>query len=103
MGKKHITGSYTRYGYIIEETKIANGESGDYPLYEAGNYTLESTTVVRPDSNFALDLDQIRKFCEEQVLEFAAETGLEAGPSWHDLDRENDLDRIYYGEEVEAA
>ena len=60
----------TKYGYTV----WARHDSGK-PMntYKAGNYTLESSTVVSPKAQFAVPEQTLRKWAKQTALEMAHE------------------------------
>ena len=77
-----LTGFYHEYGYNIFE--MVDGELGEEPLYEAGNCPGDSTAVISVERG--LDLETIRRYCEQTGREMAEERGVR----WVGCDREDD-------------
>ena len=62
------------------------------PVYEhqGGNFELESTQVVSPDSALAVSQEKLLEFAETTARELAEEHGLDPDSVIHDVDAENE-------------
>lgn len=60
-----VTGEYNTRYYLI----FLDGEE----IYRAGNYKLESSTIVPESSEFSVDIETMKKYCKISAEEIAEE------------------------------